>query len=134
MPGLAFACAIGAALLWKAPRQTLAGFAPAALVVAAGFFATNWAAHQTLEPAYMNQAWYDYEYKRHPDDRQARPSYWRNRVGIDQGEPSELTYAVHALVGHHGIFSLSPIWILSVAGLGLWLVRPADPSSAIWPC
>jgi hypothetical protein len=127
LPGLAFACAIGAALFWKAPKQTLAGFAPAALVVAAGFFATNWAAHQTFEPAYMNPAWYDYQYKRHPDDRQARPSYWRHRVGIDRGEPSELTYAVHALVGHHGIFSLSPIWILSLAGLGLWLIRPADP-------
>ena len=28
-------------------------------------------------------------------------------------------YAFHVLVGHHGIFSLSPIWLLSIAGLGM---------------
>ncbi|HEY2893089.1 MAG TPA: hypothetical protein VGJ16_02705, partial [Pirellulales bacterium] len=26
-------------------------------------------------------------------------------------------YALHATVGHHGIFSLTPIWVLSAAGL-----------------
>ena len=30
--------------------------------------------------------------------------------------------AVHALVGHHGVFSLTPIWLLSVWGAGAWLV------------
>jgi hypothetical protein len=35
-------------------------------------------------------------------------------------------YALHVLVGHHGIFSLTPIWLLSVVGLGIWLWRPGD--------
>ncbi|HEX3727067.1 MAG TPA: hypothetical protein VHV08_12520, partial [Pirellulales bacterium] len=37
------------------------------------------------------------------------------------GEPSQLIYALHTTVGHHGIFSLTPVWILSVWGIAiLW--------------
>ena len=37
---------------------------------------------------------------------------------------------MHTLVGHHGIFSLTPIWLLSVVGLGFWL---AAATGANWP-
>ncbi len=52
--------------------------------------------------------WYDY-------DR----SYWRIGVktGVDLGEPSRLAYTIHVLVGHHGIFSLTPIWLLAWLGI-----------------
>jgi hypothetical protein len=45
-------------------------------------------------------------------------SYWFDyiRKGIDLGEPSVGTYALHVLIGHHGIFSLTPIWLLALAG------------------
>ena len=40
-------------------------------------------------------------------------------------------YALHATVGHHGIFSLTPVWLLSIWGLVLlWRGR----SDASWPC
>ncbi len=126
LPGAAFTAALGGALLWKAPKQTLLAGVPAALLVTAGFFATNWAAHETLRPAYTQKDWYDYEYQRHPDDKIV-DSYWRDRQGVDRGEPSEWTYAFHALVGHHGIFSLTPVWILAAFGLGIWLTAPGDP-------
>ena len=126
LPGLAFTAALGSALLWKAPKQTLLAGVPAALLVAAGFFATNWVAHESIQPAYMHTDWYDYEYQRHPDDKPI-DSYWRDRQGVDQGEPSEFVYAFHALVGHHGIFSLTPVWILAAFGLGIWLAAPTDP-------
>lgn len=60
--------------------------------------------------------WYDYA-----------DTYWREGVkkGVDLGEPSRLTYAFHMLVGHHGMFSLTPIWILSVVG-GVMLLRGDD--------
>ncbi len=67
--------------------------------------------------------WYDYYYVR--GDVVYR-SYWANRVGVDRGEPSPAVYALHVLVGHHGLFSLTPVWILTVAGLVLWLCRPGD--------
>ena len=48
-------------------------------------------------------------------------------MGIDRGEPSPAVYALHVLVGHHGIFSLTPIWLLSAWGTLVWLVRRGDP-------
>ncbi len=123
LPALSLFAALTLALLWKAPRQTLLAYVPAAVVVAAGFFATNWIAHQSLKPPYMHRSegdnWYVYEWK-------GRPSYWQNPNGIDRGEESPAVYAFHTLVGHHGIFSLTPIWLLTVAGLALSLAK-RDP-------
>ncbi len=127
LPALTLAAALAAALLWKAPRPALIGFLPAALVVAAGFFLTNWIAHEDLRPPYAHQEWYDYEYTRGGDDARPIASYWRNRVGIDRGEPSTVVYAAHVLVGHHGIFSLTPVWILTLIGLGIWLSPGQHP-------
>lgn len=61
--------------------------------------------------------WYDYP-----------GSYWSSdnarRSEIDYGETSQLEYAFHSLFGHHGIFSLTPLWIFSAAGLfGLFLTK-----------
>ncbi len=131
LPALALFALVSLALLWKAPRQTLAGYVPAALVVVVGFFGTNWIAHHSLRPPYMHRSetdpadnWYEYTYER---DGKQHTSYWQNRVGIDRGEPSRMVYALHALVGHHGIFSLTPVWILTVAGLVMWLRQAKDP-------
>ena len=57
--------------------------------------------------------WYDYP-----------GSYWvgERRSRIDRGEPSRLRYAAHVIIGHHGIFSLSPVWFLSLCG-GVWWYR-----------
>ena len=53
-------------------------------------------------------------------------SYWLDgntkRSTVDQGEAERWRYALHFTVGHHGIFSLTPIWLLSVLGLVLALV------------
>ena len=130
LPALSMFAALSLVLLWRFPKQTLLYYTPAALVVVAGFFGTNWIAHQSLRPPYMHRSetspadnWYDYEYER---NGRVYQSYWRSPVGIDRGEPSAAVYALHALVGHHGIFSLTPIWILTAVGLGLWLWKPAD--------
>jgi hypothetical protein len=56
--------------------------------------------------------WYDYEGTYWTDDR---------LQGVDRGEPSVAVYALHVLVGHHGLFSLTPIWLLSIWGCWLWL-------------
>jgi hypothetical protein len=47
-------------------------------------------------------------------------SYWITpRRGVDRGEPSRSKYAFHATFGHHGIFSLTPFWLLFP--IGLWM-------------
>jgi len=58
--------------------------------------------------------WYDYE-----------KSYWHadRRRGVDRGEVSQSVYLLHMLVGHHGVFSLTPIWLLSLLGMGILMLQ-----------
>jgi len=84
------------------------------------------AARETIDEADLlaerGDNWYDYAYQR---TGRTLDSYWRDPHGVDKGEPSAAIYAMHILVGHHGIFSLTPIWILSFAGMAMWLrTRP----------
>lgn len=58
-------------------------------------------------------------------------SYWSSGElsSVDNGEPSQLVYAFHCLIGHHGVFSLTPFWLFSVWGIFLW-IRSANRSLA----
>ena len=113
LPALSLLGLLGSALLWKDWRRTVLFGVPAVLLVAVAFFAINYVAHDSLRPPYMHREpganWYDYP-----------GSHWTSeRTGVDAGEPSKAVYAFHSLVGHHGIFSLTPVWCLSVAGVFL---------------
>lgn len=68
--------------------------------------ANGWSIHRWND-------WYDYP-----------KSYWLpgNKQGVDLGEPSRTAYAFHVLIGHHGIFSLTPFWILSLIGAAVLLL------------
>lgn len=129
LPAVALVAPLTVILLWKAPREFLLGFVPAAVIVAAGFFGTNWIAHRSLVPPYLHRGgggpddWYDYTYLRNGREIE---SYWRNPRGVDAGEPSWPKYALHVLAGHHGVFSLTPVWLLSAAGAAGWIVRGRD--------
>jgi hypothetical protein len=126
LPALSLVALMGLLLLWRAPRETLIAFLPGALLVATAFFVTNYIAHRSLLPPYMHRSatnpsdnWYNYTYAVNGRERE---SYWLDRQGIDVGEPSRATYALHVLAGHHGIFSLSPIWLMSLWGTLLWIL------------
>jgi len=146
LPALSLMAIVGAGLLWKYPRQTLLGFVPAALVVAAASLGTNYAAHGTFKPAYGQRDpennWYVYQYYKDGKVRivdgvpvgEIRNSYWTpgsDRGAVDLGEPSRGAYALHVLVGHHGIFSLTPMWLLAFVGLGQLCLRRDEPQRAI---
>ena len=125
LPALAFFALVAAAVLWKNWRLATGGFAPLALLVLAAAFGTNYWAHDSWRPPYAHRSatdpddnWYDYGYELGGKERQ---SYWLDPQGIDKGEPSKLDYALHCFVGHHGIFSLTPVWLLSAWGAWLWL-------------
>lgn len=130
LPALSLTAAITIGLLWKAPRQTLLGFVPPALVVAAASLGLNYLAHHSWRPPYAHRQpgdnWYDYQFVR---DGKVRDSYWSKREArspIDRGEPDVGRYAFHVLIGHHGILSLTPVWLLSFIGMGVLLAR-GDP-------
>ncbi|MEM7478005.1 MAG: hypothetical protein AAF483_23720, partial [Planctomycetota bacterium] len=51
--------------------------------------------------------WYDYP-----------GSYWAGeKSGVDKGEASRPWYIFHCLIGHHGIFSLTPFWLVTFLGV-----------------
>jgi hypothetical protein len=76
----------------------------------------RWALRSDGEKVHIHEwnDWYEYD-----------GTYWTpdRKQGVDRGEPSKLVYAFHTLVGHHGVFSLTPLWLASLAGVGLWLRR-----------
>jgi hypothetical protein len=128
LPATALAAALGLGLFWKAPVRTLQWFVPLGLIPVAGHFAANYAAYGSLRPAYANKQWYDFD-----------GSYWKidpesgrlvgtkkdpttgatviDQSGIDSQYEPWYGYLFHMLLGHHGIFSLSPIFIFTVVGL-----------------
>jgi hypothetical protein len=49
-------------------------------------------------------------------------SYWlasrhEFKSDVDRGQEDQLLYAFHCLFGHHGVFSLTPVWLLAFAGM-----------------
>ncbi|HEY2838545.1 MAG TPA: hypothetical protein VGJ26_05325, partial [Pirellulales bacterium] len=113
LPATAFAVALGVVALTINWRRALLWFAPAALLPIVGQLALNYAEFGDWKPAYekLDSEWYRYE-----------GSHWNAqgaaRRGIDYAgdRESRPTYAFHLLVGHHGLFSLTPIWLLLLAG------------------
>jgi hypothetical protein len=125
LPALALLAVVSLGLLIRATKPTLAAFLPGAILVVVPFFVTNWIAYKTWEMPYMhrtaNDEWYNYDFVR---NGKTIDSYWKDPKGVDHGEKSVGVYAFNVLVGHHGVFSLTPIWLLSVFGGYLWTVRP----------
>ncbi len=131
LPALAYLALLSVLILWHSPRRAALAYLPGVLLVVAGAFGTNYAAHASWLPPYAHRSetdpddnWYQYTYQR--GDREIK-SYWHHPRGIDRGEPSRLTYAFHVLIGHHGIFSLTPVWLLSLGGLLLAFRRRGSP-------
>jgi len=122
LPALALAAGLFAFLLWKFPRPALAIFLPAMLVPIAALLALDYAQTGEVVPVYskFGGPWYEYE-----------GSHWRvppgaTKRGIDfagrNGE-TKLTYAFHLLVGHHGLFLLTPVMLLAFVGMGVGLAK-----------
>jgi hypothetical protein len=130
LPAAAFAAALFGVLVVWSPGRTLALFVPAGLIPVAFFIGTNYLAiHQWL-PAYtqVRGPWYQIE-----------GSYWSNpnqkTIDFARNYESRGMYALHVLIGHHGWFSLTPIWFFALAGMiaglaALWRRRPMPAGPA----
>ena len=55
--------------------------------------------------------WYEY-----PDSYWLKSNFERKSL-VDRGQPDQMVYAFHVLLGHHGIVSLTPVWVLALAGM-----------------
>jgi hypothetical protein len=134
LPALALAAALCLFLAIRWPLRTALVFVPAALIPLAALLATNYAALGEPGLAYskFGGPWYEYE-----GSHWQRPLEGHVKYGIDWARfhESRATYVFHMLLGHHGWFSLTPIWFLAVAGI-CWSLKRAENlprSSSVMP-
>jgi hypothetical protein len=114
LPAAAFAAAVGLLLLWRSPAKTFLWALPAAIVPLAAFFVTTWMATGSWKPFYADYGTEKYKYI-----VDGVPSYWMHPGGLDSNHESPLVYLFHCTLGHHGILSLSPIFLFSLLA---WIV------------
>jgi hypothetical protein len=120
VPATAFVVSLGVLMAFHSLGRTLAWFVPFALLPVAVFLFDNYLAVGQILPVDFNigSDWYQFEgspWKRDP-----------SKIGsnIDFLNESKPRYAFNLLLGHHGLFSLSPIWFLALAGMlaGVWML------------
>lgn len=90
-------------------QKTLKYYVPAAIVPLALFFATNWYVTGGIKPFYAYYGKEPYVYV-----HEGIPSYWSDPQGIDANTESTPVYAFHCLLGHHGLLSLTPAFLMSL--------------------
>ncbi|MCP4777874.1 MAG: hypothetical protein GY880_26950, partial [Planctomycetaceae bacterium] len=194
LPALSFFSLAALYCLVRSPRGTAFGFVPGFVLVAVGFFGTNFLAHGEYRPAYAHRgdgdvvktltgdfevalakgqlppelnydelgspevsvgtwpsspsnetrwvvrdllsakqfsivnvgdaggAGFEYEIRQWDNWYDYPGSYWldvnaESKSLVDRGQPSGILYAFHVLFGHHGVFSLTPMWVMSFAGM-----------------
>lgn len=108
LSGLAITALVGLYLLTHDWRRTLALFVPALLPGAALHLALTYHISGSFKPFYLNNALKNF-----------KGFHFRNPGGIDALREPKHIYAFNVLLGHHGLFSMTPL-----LGFGLWeLVR-----------
>jgi hypothetical protein len=121
LPAAALAAALFVLLLLRSPARTLLAYVPAAAVPLAALALTNYLALGQILPAYekFGSPWYEFE-----------GSHWKTNAGevmygIDWAYQQEGrgVYGFHLLLGHHGLFSLTPVFLLAIAGVVYLLAR-----------
>ncbi len=141
LPALAFLGLVGAALLVRSWRPTLTWFAPAALVPLVALSVCQYAAFGSpFKLAYEEFGTEAYMFEgslwKTPMELDALNLPWTDpaeaaRRGI-VGE-SYATYLFHMTLGHHGFWSLSPIFLVAAFGLiGLILRRRGAMTAVAW--
>lgn len=116
LPAAAYGLALFLILLKANPKKTLLCFVPLALVPLGGFFWTTYLATGGWKPFYLFYGTEKYRFV-----FEGKPSYWLNPQGVDQSRDSFPVYLFHCTIGHHGIYSLTPIFLLTILG---WLTAP----------
>jgi hypothetical protein len=131
LPAAAFAAAVAVLLLGRSPLRAFLVALPAAVVPLAFFFVTTWLATGSWKPFYADYGTEKYKYI-----VDGVPSYWMHPAGLDANHEPPLVYLFHCTLGHHGILSLSPIFVFALAAWAVprlsrgWSLRPVLWSSA----
>lgn len=123
LPAAAFGVATFVLVARRSVRKTICWYAPAALVPLVAFLATNVIATGSWKPTYASFGSPKYNFV-----IDGVPSYWMDPDGVDRNIDSPPVYFLHCTIGHHGIFSLTPLYLLTIAG---WLASLSLPNAAL---
>lgn len=137
LPAAVFGVLLFLFLCARFPGKTLKIFAPAALAPIAAFFVTQYAAFGQFKPVYEEFGTKSYTYA---------GSYWNTPLEFDwfnasttlsdgQVAPNQESYGLylfHMTFGHHGVFSLTPIFLFSLLGAALEITRRGKLSAVAW--
>jgi len=115
IPAALLVVVFGALLLKANAKRTLTLFVPAALIPVVAFVALNCLVTGSLSPFYSSYGSEKYRYV-----FEGIPSYWTNPQGLDRNLDSPLMYFLHCTIGHHGLLSLTPVWLLTLVGWFRW--------------
>jgi hypothetical protein len=110
LPALALLVLVAGLLALRHPRQSLVFLVPAALLPIAAFAAAQYAALGELKLQYESFGSDEYLYE---------GSLWKTPLELDafnDHPESYATYFFHLTCGHHGVFSLTPIFLFSALG------------------
>ena len=110
LPAALFGVLLFLLLLVRFPLKAITWFALGAAVPCLAFLATQYLAFGQFRPVYEEFGTKSYEYY---------GSYWTTPLEMDYfnkvPEPYKV-YLFHMTLGHHGVFSLSPIFLFSMIG------------------
>ncbi len=125
LPALAFLALLSCLMLVRYFAKTLLFFVPAALVPLAAFAIAQYAVFGEFSLAYESFGTDAYLYE---------GSFWKTPLDLDafneHPEPQGV-YFLHMTVGHHGAFSLTPIFLFSCWGT-LRLLGTPFRTSNVW--
>jgi hypothetical protein len=110
IPAALFGLLLFALLLVRFPRPTILFFGPAAAIPVAAFLVTQHLAFGQFRPVYEEFGTKSYLYY---------GSYWSTPLEMDyfNAEPESYgVYLFHMTLGHHGVFSLTPVFLFSMLG------------------
>lgn len=129
LPAAAFAAGVLVPLLIHKTRQTVLWFIPPMILVAIAYFGANIAALGTWKPAYSDFGgpWYEY-----PGSHWLKLKDPVRPKGIDFADEPWHVYLFHLTFGHHGWFSLTPVWLLSLGGMLLAACKVAPEVSRVF--
>jgi hypothetical protein len=118
LPAALFGLALFGMAACRNFRMALLGFLPAAILPCGAFLTTQYLAFGQFRPVYEEFGTKSYNYE---------DSYWNNPLEMDWFNlhpESYSTYLFHMVFGHHGIYSLTPLFLFSIWGACLLLRRP----------
>ncbi len=119
LPAAAFSAAIFVPLLYVRPKAILLHFVPAMLIPIAALFACNYAALGRWLPAYSDFGGPMYEFAGSHWEKLKLVKQGIPQKGIDFADEPKGVYAFHLLLGHHGWFSLTPVFFASLLGIAI---------------